>query len=208
VASLAVLPLVACSVPREADVVESRSTADPPSASVSPSESPSTLIVEVRPATATPSASASPVASPKPTPVKPPVPPEVPGYTLGAAPRSVPNPMTGVKGAADVFGAMTVRSVSRKGAPVGLLFLFAVRPQYLDNSQVTKAVASRLATSVTKGGVPLHQQHFGRRTVSAGSSGKNGTIVLWCADGVLTVVVGGADPAVVTGFARALSAAS
>jgi hypothetical protein len=91
---------------------------------------------------------------------------------------------------------------------VGLLFLFAVRPQYLDNSQVTKAVASRLATSVTKGGVPLHQQHFGRRTVSAGSSGKNGTIVLWCADGVLTVVVGGADPAVVTGFAKALSAAS
>jgi hypothetical protein len=56
--------------------------------------------------------------------------------------------------------------------------------------------------------VPLHQQRFGRRTVSAGSSGKNGTIVLWCADGVLTVVVGGADPAVVTGFAKALSAAS
>jgi hypothetical protein len=141
-------------------------------------------------------------------PVKPPVPKTVKGYTLGSAPGSVPNPLAGVKGAAEVFGATTVRSVTTKGAPVGLVFLFAVRPQYLGDSQVTGAVFSRLATSITRSGLPLREQQWGRQQVCVGSSTKNGTIAVWYKGGVLTVVVGGADPSVVTGYAKALAATS
>ena len=37
--------------------------------------------------------------------------------------------LTAVRGAGDLFGAATVKSVSRGATPVGVLFLFAVRPQ-------------------------------------------------------------------------------
>jgi hypothetical protein len=120
----------------------------------------------------------------------------------------VPNPLEGVKGANEVFGAMTVRSVSRKGTPVGLVFLFAVRPQYLNDPQVTGAVVSRLTSSISRGGVPLKVHKWGGRTVSAGSSAKNGTIVLWYRGGVLSVVVGGGDQGGVTAYAKALVAIS
>jgi hypothetical protein len=141
-------------------------------------------------------------------PVKPPTPKVVEGYVLSAAPRSVPNPLKGVKGAAEVFGATTVRSVSTRGTPVGLVFLFAVRPQYLNDPQVTGAVVGRLTSSISRSGVPLKMQKWGGRTVCAGSSGKNGTIVLWYRRGVLSVVVGGADPGVVNSYGKALVAVS
>ncbi len=41
-----------------------------------------------------------------------------------------------------------------------------------------------------------------------GSSAKNGTIALWYRAGVLTVVVGGADPGAVTSYAKQLLAVS
>ena len=136
------------------------------------------------------------------------MPKAVKGYVLTSAPRSVPNPLAGVKGANELFGAMTVRSVSTRGTPVGLTFLFAVRPQYLNDAVVTGAVFSRLAASITRSGVPLEEQRWGRRTVCAGSSSKNGTIAVWYTRGVLSVVVGGADPATVTTYAKALAAVS
>jgi hypothetical protein len=202
---LAVLPLVACSVPREADLASGTGA---PSVSPSPSLSVSVL------ASPTPSPSVSPTLlstpSPSPTlaPVRPPHPKAVKGYTLGAPPRSVPNPLAGVKGANEVFGATTVRSVSAKGKPVGLVFLFAVRPQYLNDPKVIAAVVSRLASSISRSGVPLRRQTWGGRTVYAGSSARNGTIALWYRGGVLTVVVGGADPGSVTSYAKQLLAVS
>jgi hypothetical protein len=135
------------------------------------------------------------------------VPPAVPGYTLSPSPSSVPNPLAGVKGAGEVFGATTVRSVSVSGTPVALVFRFAVRPQYLNNPQVIDSVVSRLTASITRGGVPLRAQSYGKRPVFAGSSAKNGTIVVWYVHGVLSVVVGGGDPSVLR-YARALVAAS
>jgi hypothetical protein len=202
-ASVGVLPLAGCSVPREADLVSSASEAGLPSPS--PSGSPAVSVL----AAPTPSPPASPSPPPSPTfaPLKPPTPKVIKGYRLSAAPRSVPNPLKGVKGANDVFGAMTVRSVSANGKPVGLVFLFAVRPQYLNDPQVTGAVLSRLTSSITRGGVPLKKQKWGRQTVCAGSSGKNGTIVIWNRGGVLSVVVGG-NPGGVTSYAKALVAAS
>jgi hypothetical protein len=202
-AACGVLPLAACSVPREADLT---SGANSPSSSLSPALS--------VPASPTPSPSASPSPSPSPSrtptfaPLKPPTPKAVKGYTLRSAPRPVPNPLKGVKGANEVFGATTVRSVSTKGRPVALVFLFAVRPQYLNDPQVTNAVVSRLANSISRSGVPLKQQKLGRRTVSAGSSARNGTIVLWYRRGVLSVVVGGGDKGAVLAYAKALAAVS
>jgi hypothetical protein len=136
------------------------------------------------------------------------VPPAVAGYTLSRAPGSVPNPLSGVKGAGEVFGASTVRAVSAKGTPVGLVFRFAVRPQYLEDSAVIGAVVSRLTSSIRGAGVPLTAQRYGKRHVMAGSSAKNGTIVLWYLHGVLTVVVGGGDMPAVTRYAKGLVAAS
>jgi hypothetical protein len=202
-AALVVLPLTACSVPREADLASGGSAV---AASPSPSLS---LSVSVPPSqTPSPSASPSPIPSPAPAPVKPPRPKAVKGYTLGAAPRSVPNPLAGVKGANEVFGATTVRSVSTNGKPVGLVFLFAVRPEYLNDPQVIGPVVTRLTNSISRSGVPLKEQTWGGRPVRVGSSAKNGTIALWYRGGVLTVVVGGADPGVVTSYAKALLAVS
>jgi hypothetical protein len=146
--------------------------------------------------------------SPSLAPVKPPTPKAVKGYTLGPAPRSVPNPLAGVKGGNEVFGATTVRSVSANGKPVGLVFQFAVRPQYLNDPQVIGMVVSRLTSSISRSGVPLREQTWGGRPVRVGSSAKNGTIALWYRRGVLTVVVGGADPGAVTSYARQLLAVS
>jgi hypothetical protein len=202
---LAALPLVACAVPREADLASGAGAL-----SVSPSPSLSVSVL----ASPTPSPSVSPTPSPTPSPsptlapVRPPRPKAVKGYTLGAPPRSVPNPLAGVKGANEVFGATTVRSVSAKGKPVGLVFLFAVRPQYLNDPKVIGAVVSRLASSISRSGVPLRRQTWGGRRVYAGSSAKNGTIALWYRGGVLTVVVGGADPGAVTSYAKQLLAVS
>lgn len=206
-AALAVLPLTACSVPREADLA-SGGSAGAAAASPSPSLSLSVSAPAPPSPTSSPSASPSPIPSPAPVPVKAPRPKAVKGYTLGAPPRSVPNPLAGVKGATEVFGATTVRSVSANGKPVGLVFQFAVRPQYLNDPQVIGAVVSRLTSSITRSGVPLQEQTWGGRPVRVGSSAKNGTIALWYRGGVLTVVVGGAEPGVVTSYAKALLAAS
>lgn len=209
---LGVLVLAACSVPREADLAAGGTAGGVPSPAVTSSGPPPAPVVAAGSISSAPSPSASPTPSstPSPTfaPVKPPVLKAVKGYTLSAAPRSVPNPLAGVKGANDLFGATTVRAVSTKGTPVGLTFLFAVRPQYLDDTQITGAVFSRLAASITRSGVPLEEVRWGRRTVCVGSSAKNGTIAVWYTKGVLTVVVGGADPAVVTAYAKALAAVS
>jgi hypothetical protein len=89
-----------------------------------------------------------------------------------------------------------------------LVFRFAVRPQYLKQSAVIDAVVSRLSGSITRGGVPLTRQRYGRRTVLAGSSARNGTIVVWYVHGVLSVVVGGGNATSVTRYASALVAAS
>lgn len=204
--ALGVLPLGACSVPREADLA----AGVPAKGAPSPSAPPSVSVAVSVPASVTPTPSAAPTPTPAPvaTAVRPPRPKAVTGYALGTAPRSVPNPLAGVKGANEVFGATTVRSVSTKGKPVGLVFLFAVRPQYLTDSQVTGAVVSRLASSITRSGVPLKEQTWGRRTVCAGSSDKNGTIVIWMRGGVLSVVVGGGDAGAVTSYAKALLAVS
>ena len=201
---LGVLSLAACSVPREADLAAAASPNGVPSSSPSLSlDAPA----PVSAASVTPSASPVPRPSPTLAPVKPPVPKAVKGYRLSTAPRSVPNPMARVKGANEVFGATTVRSVSTKGTPVGLVFLFAVRPQYYADSQVTGAVVSRLASSISRSGVRLTEQRWSGRRVCAGSSDKNGTIAIWYRHGVLTVVAG-ADPGVVTAYAKRLVAVS
>jgi hypothetical protein len=127
--------LSACSVPREADLT----TSDSPAAAVSsaaPAPSSPSPVVEAGAsgAPAALSASASPSTSPSPSPPAPRVPPPTPvavaGYTLNSAASSVGDPLADVKGASAVFGALTTRSVSKGGTPIGLLFLFAVRPQY------------------------------------------------------------------------------
>lgn len=216
VALTAVAALCGCSVPREADLASSSSTAGSPGASSpgdsattgsrEPSASASPVPGTTSATSEAPTPSASPTPSPSPRPVTPPVPAGVKGYALTVAPKAVRNPLGDVKGAGAVFGASTIRSVSKGDAPVGLLFLYAVRPEYVGDKGVTSTLVQRTAKSIVAGGVPVKGQRYGKQSVSVASSAKSGTIVLWYADGVLRVVVG-ADAALVTGYAQAYVAA-
>jgi hypothetical protein len=203
-------PLCACSVPREADVAGAAASvaskpaaplpspaADSAASSASPSPSPS----------APPSPSPSPSPSPARQPVRRPTPIAVQGYTLSAPPGSVTNPLDDVPGATDVFGAQTVRSVAKSGTPVGLLFLFAVRPEYSSDPSVASVVLPQVTAGITGGGARVTMQRFGQQEVGVASSARYGTIVVWLAKDVLAVVVGGGDPSLVTGYARAYIAA-
>jgi hypothetical protein len=201
--------LCACSVPREADLAgNAAGVASKPSAPL-----PSPVVEPAAPSTPAPSPSASPSTSPTPSPsparqrVKPPTPLAVQGYSLSDPPGSVDNPLADVRGASDVFGPMTVRSVSKGGTPVGLLFLFPVRPEYTGDPNLASVVLSRVTAGIERGGTPVTMQRFGRQRVGVASSARNGTIVVWLAKGVLAVVVGGGDPSLVTGYARAYIAA-
>jgi hypothetical protein len=127
----------------------------------------------------------------------------VPGYTLAAAPRALGDPLAAVRGAGDLFGAVTVKSVAHGGTPVGLLFLFAVRSQALGDPAIASLVLPKVVDGVTGGGIKVSMQRFGSQRVAVGSSPTKGTIVLWYDTGVLAVVVGGGDPATVTDYARA-----
>jgi hypothetical protein len=140
--------------------------------------------------------------------MRPPTPVAVSGYTLRAAPGSVGNPLADVRGASKVFGPMTVHSVSKGGTRVGLLFLFPVRPEYASDPKLASVVLSRVTAGIERGGTPVTMQRFGRQRVGVASSARNGTIVVWLSKGVLAVVVGGSDPALATGYARAYIAAS
>jgi hypothetical protein len=64
-----------------------------------------------------------------------------------------------------------------------------------------------VTAGITRGGMPVTMQTFGRQQVAVGSSATNGTIVVWYVRGVLAVVVGAADPTPVTDYARAYIAA-
>jgi hypothetical protein len=120
----------------------------------------------------------------------------------------VNDPLDGVPGAREVFGAQTVRAVAKSGTPVGLLFLFAVRPEYLSDPSVASVVLPRVMAGISRGGAPVTTQRYGRQQVGVASSAQYGTIVVWLAKNVLAVVVGGGDPSLVTGYARAYIAAS
>lgn len=204
-----VAPLTGCSVPREADFPAGAAGAA--TAKAAPSATPPSVVDAAGSSVASPSPSASPTPTPSPAAspalarVKQPTPATVPGYTLSRA-GSVANPLAGVKGASGVFGAMTTRSVAKGTTRVGLLFLFAVRPEYASDPAVAKVVLSRVTTGISRGGAPVRMQTFGRQPVGVASSAKTGTIVVWLAKSVLAVVVG-VDPALVTGYARAYIAA-
>jgi hypothetical protein len=127
----------------------------------------------------------------------------VPGYRLSAAPRGLGDPLDAVRGAGDLFGAVTVKSVARGDTPVGLLFLFAVRPQSAGDDRIDSLVLPKVVAGVTGGGIPVKMQRFGDQRVAVGTSAKKGTIVLWYEGAVLHVVCGGGDPDTVTGYAKA-----
>jgi hypothetical protein len=127
----------------------------------------------------------------------------VPGYTLSAAPRALGDPLAAVRGAGDLFGAVTVKSVAHGDTPVGLLFLFAVRSQAVGDPSISSLVLPKVVDGVTGGGIKVAMQRFGSQRVAIGSSPTKGTIVLWYDAGVLAVVVGGGNPATVTDYARA-----
>ena len=193
VAALIAGPLAACSVPREADLAASSS----PASTTAPAPTPTP--------TPTPTASPTPTPTPTPTPVavKAPTPKAVPGYRLSAAPRGLGDPLEAVRGAGNLFGAATVKSVAKGDTPVGLLFLFAVRPESVGDPRISSLVLPKVVAGVTGGGLPVKMQRFGDQRVAVGSTAKKGTIVLWYDAGVLAVVLGGGEPATVTGYAKA-----
>lgn len=200
--------LAACSVPREADLAAGAAAGAVPATPLPAAPRPAIASATISATPSPPSASPLTTRSASPSPqVRKPTPAAVPGYTLTSAPASVGNPLSDVKGARDVFGPSVSRSVGKGTSPVGLLFLFAVRPQYLQDSTMTSVLLSRVTTGMTRGGVPARLQRFGRQKVAVASSANGGTIVVWLAGGVLAVVCG-ADPAPVTTYARAYIAAS
>lgn len=200
--------LAACSVPREADLAAGAAAGAVPATPLAAAPRPAIASATISATPSPPSASPLTTRSASPSPqVRKPTPAAVPGYTLTSAPASVGNPLSDVKGARDVFGPSVSRSVGKGTSPVGLLFLFAVRPQYLQDSTMTSVLLSRVTTGMTRGGVPARLQRFGRQKVAVASSANGGTIVVWLAGGVLAVVCG-ADPAPVTTYARAYIAAS
>ncbi|HVN12189.1 MAG TPA: hypothetical protein VMT69_08845 [Kineosporiaceae bacterium] len=200
---VAVSTLAGCSVPREADLPTANVAAD----AATPSPAGPSPTGGATPSPLSPALTLAPPPSPSPAQVRAPTPVTVPGYTLVRAPASVGNPLSGVKGAADVFGAQTVRSVRKGDTPVGLLFLFAVRPQYAQDPAVAAVVLPRVTAGISRGGVPATMTRFGRQRVAVASSSSKGTIVVWLRNGDLAVVCGAeSDPA--TGYARAYIAAS
>lgn len=204
--------LAACSVPREADLTAGNAAGPAPGAvpatplPAAPRPAIASAAISATPSPPSASPLTTPSASPSPQ-VRKPTPAAVPGYTLTSAPASVGNPLSDVKGARDVFGPSVSRSVGKGTSPVGLLFLFAVRPQYLQDPTMASVLLSRVTTGMTRGGVPARLQRFGRQKVAVASSADGGTTVVWLAGGVLAVVCG-ADPAPVTTYARAYIAAS
>jgi hypothetical protein len=193
-AALAASTVGACSVPREADLAAS---ATPAPSATTPSATPTPTV------TATPTPTPTPTPSPTPAAVARPTAKTVPGYTLTGAPRGVGDPMTAIRGARDLFGAATVKSVARGETPVGVLFLFAVRPQAVDDPRISSLVLPKVVDGVTGGGIKVSMQRFGSQRVAVGNSKTKGTIVLWYDEGVLVVVVGGGASATVTDYARA-----
>ena len=107
----------------------------------------------------TPTSTPTPSTTPTRAAAKAPAPEAVPGYRLTAAPRGLGDPLAAVRGAGDLFGAATVRSVAQGGTPVGLLFLFAVRPQYLDDPRVVAQLAAP-SNPATPGGVPVKRAEW------------------------------------------------
>ena len=131
------------------------------------------------------------------------MPHQVAGYALTAAPRTLGNPLDVVRAARDLFCAGTARSVVRGGTRVGVLMLLALRPEYVGDHGIEAMLVPKVVAGITSGGVtPAFRTWSGLR-VGVAMSAKDGTIVVWYTRGVLGVVVGGADPAVVTGYARA-----
>ena len=108
-----------------------------------------------------------------------------------------------MRGAGDLFGAVTVKSVARGDAPIGLLYLFAVRPQAQGDPKISSLVLPKVVAGITGGGIKVSMQRFGNQRVAVGSSPTKGTIVLWYDGRVLAVVVGGGVPQTVTDYARA-----
>jgi hypothetical protein len=198
-ASLIAATLAACSVPREADLAASGTltpTAATPSASPTPTQTP------------TPTPTSTPTLTPTPTPTRArvaaaPSAKSVPGYRLTAPPRAVGDPLAAVRGAGDLFDAVTVQSVVRGDTPVGVLFLFAVRSQALGDPSISSLVLPKVVDGVAGGGIKVSMQRFGGQQVAVGTSPTKGTVVLWYDSGVLAVVVGGGNPATVTDYARA-----
>jgi hypothetical protein len=193
-------------VPREADgpgpagSAAADARAVTPAASVADVAAPSAAGPSAT-AAATPSTRAVP--SPSRAPARTPVPHQVAGYALTAPPGSLGDPLDVVRGARDLFGAATARSVGKGGAPVGVLMLLALRPEYVGDRGIESMLVPKVVAGMTSGGVkPVFQTWSGLR-VGVAMSAKDGTIVVWYSRGVLGVVVGGADPAVVTGYARA-----
>jgi hypothetical protein len=203
--------LSACSVPREAELTSTHAgaaTASPVPSPLPPSAvDPATSASLSASPSPSPSPSVAPAPSPKRRPVRPPRPHPVAGYELSTAPRAVANPLADVKGAGDVFGPVTVRSVAKGGTSVGLLFLFAVRPEYVDNPAVASVVLPRVTAGISRGGMPVTMQRLSGQRVAVASSPKTGTIVVWLSKGVLAVIVSGRDASLVTGYARAYIAA-
>src|SRR3954469_1281395 len=188
-------PLAACSVPREADLAASSSPASTTAPAPTPIPTPAPAPIAVKAPTPTP--------TPTPPAVKPPTPKTLPGYRLSAPPRGLGDPLEAVRGAGGLFGAVTVKSVAKGGTPVGLLFLFAVRPEKAGDPRISSLVLPKVVAGVTGGGIPVKMQRFGTQRVAVGTSAKKGTIVLWYDAGVLAVVLGGGDPSTVTGYAKA-----
>lgn len=194
-AALTTAALAACSVPREADLAASGSA---------------TPSVTTASATPTPTPVPTPTPTPTPSPTRTPTPKvvaptakSVPGYSLTAAPRGLGDPIAAVHGAGDLFGAATVKSVVRGSTPVGVLFLFAVRPQAVGDRRISSLVLPKVVDGVTGGGMKMSMQRFGSQRVAVGSSPTKGTIVLWYRAGVLAAVVGGGAPSSVENYARA-----
>jgi hypothetical protein len=200
--------LAGCSVPRERDQAGASSrapsaTVAAPAGTTASGAGDGLAVVPSAVDVAVPSASASPTVSPTVAPVRPPVPRRVRGYVLTAAPRSLGNPLAVVRGARDLFGAATARSVGRSGAPVGVLLLLALCPEYVGNRDIESMLVQKVVAGITSGGVkPVFSRWNGMR-VAVAPSAKDGTIVVWYSRGVLGVVVGGAEPAVVSGYAKA-----
>jgi hypothetical protein len=209
-AAVAAAALAGCSVPREADLLASGSPSSATTPTPMPTPTPTPPPVPTATPAPTPTSPPAPTATPAPTPtptprpraVKAPTAKAVPGYRLSAAPRGLGDPLEAVRGAGDLFGAVTVKSVTKGDTPVGLLFLFAVRPQDVGDPRIASLVLPKVVAGVTGGGIPVKMQRFGDQRVAVGSSAKQGTIVLWYNAGVLAVVLGG-GPDMVTRYAKA-----
>jgi hypothetical protein len=106
-----------------------------------------------------------------------------------------------------VFGAATARSVTKGGTSVGVLVLFALRSDYRGNAAVESMLVRKVVDGMTSSGVTPTTRTLSGQRVAIASTAKDGTVVVWYSRPVLGVVAGGADPALVTEYARAYLAA-